>query len=108
MEIFFDVEIPILIDNSVSVLKHNSYARGYHAMDIWKPVIGDDSFRCKRENDHIHDENAVAVIHSNDSGFRLAGHVPFLYSSTFRKFFFLPNLKIRVLITGKRIKRSAG
>ena len=31
MEIIFDVEIPILIDNSFSVLKHNSYTRGYHA-----------------------------------------------------------------------------
>ena len=108
MELFFHVEIPILIDNSVSILKHNSYARGYHAMDIWKPLIGDDSFRCKREDDHIHDENAVAVIHSNHSGLRLAGHVQFLYSSTFRKFLFLPNLTIRVLVTGKRIKRSAG
>ena len=35
MEIVFDVEIPILIDNSFSVLKHNSYTRGYHTyMDI--------------------------------------------------------------------------
>ena len=69
MEIPFDVEIPILIDNIISVLKHNSYARGYHAyMDIWKPLIGDDSLRCKREDDNIHDENAVAVIHSNHIG----------------------------------------
>ena len=28
MEILFDVEIPTLIDNSFSVLKHNSYACG--------------------------------------------------------------------------------
>ena len=28
MEIAFDIKIPILIDNSISVLKHNSYARG--------------------------------------------------------------------------------
>ena len=34
-EILFDVEILILIDSSCSVLKHNSYARGYHTyMDI--------------------------------------------------------------------------
>ena len=31
MEISEDVEIPILIDNSFSILKHNSYARSYHA-----------------------------------------------------------------------------
>ena len=30
MEIPFHVEIPILIVNSFSVLKHSSYARGYH------------------------------------------------------------------------------
>ena len=66
MEIAFDVEIPILIGNSFSVLKHNSYARGYHAyMDIWKPLIGDDSLRCTQEDDNIHDKNLVAVINSN-------------------------------------------
>ena len=88
MEIPFDVEIPILIDNSFSVLKHNSYARGYHAYtDIWKPFIGDNSLRCKREDDNIRDENALAIIHSNHTGPRVAGHVPFLCSSTFKKFF---------------------
>ena len=50
MEILFDVEIPMLIDNSFSVLKHDSYAGGYHAcMDIWKQLMGDDSLRCKQE-----------------------------------------------------------
>ena len=40
MEIPYDVEIPILIDNSFSVLKHNSYVRCYHAyMDIWTPIL---------------------------------------------------------------------
>ena len=34
MEIPFDVEIPILIDNSFSVLKHNLFAHVYHAY-IW-------------------------------------------------------------------------
>ena len=30
MEIPFDAEIPILIENSFSVLKYNSYGRDYH------------------------------------------------------------------------------
>ena len=111
-EILCDVEIPILIDNSFSVLKHNSYSRGYHGyhayMDVWKPLIGDDSLRCKRENDKIHDENAVAVIHSNHTGPRVVAHIPFLYSSKFEKFLSLPNHTIRVLVTGKRINRSSG
>ena len=109
MEIPFDVEIPTLINNSFSVLKYNSYARGYHAhMDIWKPLIGDDSLRCKREDDNIHNENALAVIHSNYIGPRVVGHVPFLYSSTFKKFLSLQNHTMRVLVTGKRINRVAG
>ena len=63
MEFHFDVEIPILIDNGFSALKHNSYARVYLAyIDIWKPLIGDDNLHCKRQGDNIHDENAVAVI----------------------------------------------
>ena len=109
MEIPFNVEIPILIDKSFSILKHNLYARGYHAyMDNWKPLIGDDSLCCKREDDNIHDESAVTVIHSNHIGPRVVGHVPFLYSSKFKKFLSLPNHTIRVLVTGKRINRGAG
>ena len=104
METPFDVEIPILIGNSLSVLKQNSNARGYHAyMNIWKPLI-DHSLRCKREYDNIHDENAVAVIHSNHIGPRVVGHVPVLHSSMFKKFIYT----IRVLVTGKRINRGAG
>ena len=109
MEIPFGAEIPILIDNSFSVQKQNSHTRDYHAcMDIWKLLIGNDSLRCKREDDNIHDENAVAVIHSKHIGPRLVGHVPFLYSSTFKKFLSLPNHTIRVLLIGKRINRGAG
>ena len=106
MEIPFDVGIPILIDSSFSVLKHNSYARGYHA--CWNPLIGDDSLRCKREDDNINDDYAVAVKHSNHTGPRVVGNVPFLYSSTFKKFLFLPNHTIKVLVTGKRINHGAG
>ena len=108
MEIPFHVKIPILIDNSFSVLKHNSYARGYHAyMYNWKPLIGNDSLFCKREDDNIHDKNAVAVIYSNHIGPRIVGHVSFLYSK-FKKFLSLPNHKIRVLVTGKRMNHGAG
>ena len=109
MEIPSDVEIPILIDNSFLVLQHNSNAPGYHAyMDICKPLVGDDRLRRKREGDNIHDENAVAVIHSKHIGLRVVDHVPFLYSSTFKKSLSLPNHTIRVLVTGMRINRDAG
>ena len=77
-------------------------------MDIWKLLIGNESLSCKREDDNIHDENAVAVIHSNHSGPRVVDHVPFSYSSTFKKFLSLPNHTIIVLVTGKGIIRGAG
>ena len=50
----------------------------------------------------------MAIIHFNHTRPRLVGHVPFLYSSTFKKFIFLPNHTIGVLVTGGRINRSAG
>ena len=56
----------------------------------------------------MHDENAVALIHFNHTRPRLLGHVPFLYSSTFKKFISLPNHTVEVLVTGVRINRSAG
>ena len=91
MEIPFDVEIPILIENSFSVVKHNSYACDYYAyMDIWELLIGDNSLCCKREDNNMHNENAVPVIHSKRTEPRVVGHVPFLYSSTFKKFLSLP------------------
>ena len=66
MNIPFDVEIPILIDNSFSVLKHNFYVRGYQVyMDIRTPIIGDDTLFCKPENSD-YDENAVAVLHHKE------------------------------------------
>ena len=82
-------------------LGHNNYAY----MDSWKPLIGDDSLRCKQEDDDIHDENAAAVIHSKHTGPRVVRHLLFLYSSTLKKFLSLPNHTIRVLVTGKRINR---
>ena len=40
----FDVEIPILIDNSFPFLKHTLFARGYHAyLDLLKPLTGQSS-----------------------------------------------------------------
>ena len=64
-------------------------------MDIWKPLIGDDSLRCKREDDNMHDENAVAVIHSNHIGPRAVGYVLFLYSSAFKNLISLSSHTIR-------------
>ena len=65
MEIDYDIDIPIVVENTFSVLKHHSYIRGYHAYrNIWTPIIGDDNLLCKQERDNKHDENAIAVLKS--------------------------------------------
>ena len=55
---------------------------------------------CSNKAYNIYDENAVAVTHSNHIGPCVVGHNPFRYSSTFKKFIFLPNNTLRVLVTG--------
>ena len=109
MEIDYDIDIPIVVENTFSVLKHHSYIRGYHAyMNIWTPIIGDDNLLCKHERDNKHDENAIAVLKGNGSGPRIGGHVPFCYSSLFMKFFSLPYHCIKVCVEGKRVNRGVG
>ena len=109
MEIDYDIDIPIVVENTFSVLKHLSYIRGYHAyMNIWTPIIGDDNLLCKQERDNKHDENAIAVLKCNGSGHRIVGHVPFCYFSLFMKFLSLPYHCIKVFVEGKRVNRGAG
>ena len=108
MEIDYDIDIPIVVENTFSVFKHHSYIRGYHAyMNIWTPIIGDDNLLCKQERDNKHDENAIAVLKCNGSAPRIVGHVPFCYSSLFMKFFSLPYHCIKVCVEGKRVNRGA-
>ena len=77
MEIDYDIDIPIVVENTFSVLKNHSYIRGYHAyMSIWTPIIGDDNLLCKQERDNKHDENAIAVLKYNGSGLVLLGMFP--------------------------------
>ena len=51
-------------------------------------------------------KSELAVILSNHIAPHAVGHVPFLYSSKFKKFLSLPNYTIKVLVTGNRISRS--
>ena len=70
------VKIPILIDNSFPVLKRNSYVRGYYPyMDIWTPIIGNDTRSCKREKNNPYIENTVDLLEMEP---HIVGHVPFL------------------------------
>ena len=107
MEIDYDTDIPIVVENTFSVLKHHSYIRGYNAyMNIWTPIIGDDNLLCKQERDNKHDENAIAALKC--SGTSYCWHVPFCYSSLFMKFLSLPYHCIKVCVEGKRVNRRAG
>ena len=86
INISFDVEIHILIDNSFSLLKHNSYIRGYQAyMDIWTPIIRNGTLFWKPENNIDYEDIAVATLYYNRSEPCIVAHVPFCYSSTFKK-----------------------
>ena len=109
IEIDYDIDIPIVVENTFSVLKHNSYIRGYHAyMNIWTPIIGDDNLLCKQERDNKHDENDITVLKCNGSGPRIVGHVPFCYSSLFMKFLSLPYHCIKVCVEGKKLIVDTG
>ena len=80
LQIDYDVEIPILVENSFSELKHYSCDRSYHAyMDTWTPTIGDDNLLSKQEKNNKSDENAVIVLQCNFSGPRVVGHISFCY-----------------------------
>ena len=66
-------EIPIVLDERLVRFSYDSYLRGYHAyMNIWIPLIGDDSLNCEKEERNPHDPYAVAIFHNN----RTVGHVP--------------------------------
>lgn len=80
LQIDYDVEIPILVENSCSELKHYPCNRSYHAyMDTRTPTIGDDNLLSKQEKNNKSDENAVIVLQCNFSGPRVVGHISFCY-----------------------------
>ena len=79
--------------------------RGYYAyMDIWVPLIGDDSLTCQNEPDNVHDDHAVAIKREG----RTVGHVPENISGFVWRFLSLPNTSVRVEILGPRMNRGAG
>ena len=98
-------EIAIVIDNDLKLWSFSSFVRGYHAyMDIWVPLIGDDSLTCQKEHDNEHDNHAVAIIRER----RTVGHVPENISGFVWRFLCLPNTSVRVEVLGPRMNRGAG
>ena len=105
----YDVEIPIVLDESWNRYQYESFARGYHAyMAIWTPFIV-ESLLCKHEPDNIVDKNAVAIIRTDSMGKdSVVGHLPENISKLCTLFLKVPSTRIRARVTGKRLNRGGG
>ena len=73
-------------------------------MNIWIPLIGDESLICRKEKGNEYDPHAAAITRNNVA----VGRVPQNICDYFRKFLNLPKASIRVRLLGKRVNRGAG
>ena len=65
--------LPIIIEFDLGKWLFNSYSRGYHKyINIWEPLIGDESLIYRKEKGNVYDPHAIAIIRGND----IVGHVP--------------------------------
>ena len=105
---------------SQSVVRVNSFVRGYHEyVNIWQPAISSEH-SLRREPGNEVDKNAVAVVqetqaeplntHPNEIavGMEVVGNVPKLMAQWVTKFLKRASNSGTVVITGKRINRGAG
>ena len=104
-EIVDSGHISIVIDEHLVRWSFSSYLRGYHAyLDVWIPMIGDDSLVCHKEVGNVHDAHAVAIFWENN----VVGHVPQTLCGFFWRFLTLPGTSIRAEVLGRRVNRGAG
>ena len=95
----------IIIDSDLERWYFNSYSRGYHAyINIWIPLIRDESLICRKENDNEYDPDTVAITRNNV----LVRRVPQNICGYFWKFLSLSRTSIRPRVLGKRVNRGAG
>ena len=115
---------------SQSVVRVNSFFRGYYEyVDIWQPPKSSEH-SLRREPVNEVDKNAVAVVQETQSGnttracsqaeplnthpneiavgMEVVGHVPKLMAQWVTKFLKRASNSGTVVITGKRINRGAG
>ena len=105
IDILPDIPLPIVLDDSFSVLKNSSFSRSYHVYkDRWQPTVGDDSLHCEEEEDNKYERHAVAIIYSN----KVVGHVPLYWSESANKFLKFLNHYPTVAVTGNRVNRGIG
>ena len=97
--------LPIIIDPDLERWYFNSYSRWYHVyMNIWIPLIGDESLICRKEKGNEYDLHAMAITRNNV----IVGRVPQNICDHFWKFLSFPKKAIRARILGKRVYRCAG
>ena len=97
--------LPIIIDPDLERWYFKSYSRGYHAyMNIWIPLVGDESLICQKEKGNENDPHAVAITRNSV----VVGRVSQNICDHFWKFLSLPKTSIRARVLGKRVNRSAG
>ena len=96
--------LPIIIDPDLERWYFNSYFRGYNAyMDIWIPLIGDESLICWKEKGNEYDPHAVAITRNNV----VVGRVPQNICDHFWTLLSLRKISIRARVLGKRVKSGA-
>ena len=60
-EEIYEIDIPIIIDRDLAKHVYNSFSRGYHALSIWNPLIG-ETLKSKLEPTNKEDTDAVAIM----------------------------------------------
>ena len=68
-------------------------------MNIWVPLIGDESLIYQKEKEYVYDPHTVAIIQVNV----VVGHVLQNIYGFFWIFLSLPITSIRVRVLGKRV-----
>ena len=52
----FDIPLPMVLDDTFSLLKYSSFSRGCRFYkDRWQPIVNDDFLNCKEENGDEYD-----------------------------------------------------
>ena len=104
IDIPFDISLPNVLDDSFSLLKYNSFSRGYHLYKYtWEPTVGDGSLHFEEEKDNDYDKHAVAIIFDSFHSNKVVQHVPLCWSESANKFLKVLCHHIRVDVSGRRV-----
>ena len=97
--------LPIIIDPDLKRWCFNLYSRGYHAyIDIWKPLIGDESLNSRKDKGKKYDPQAGAITRNNV----VVGRVPQNICDHFWKFLSLPKTSIWAHVLRKKVNHGGG